>query len=786
MPRIRRRHGLARAITALLAGFLISGILRPAVPAAAAVAHHGLRSVRYLGNSFEIPRDWRVIDLRRHPRSCVRFDRHVLYLGVPPRDQDCPSLVIGTTEAMLIAPAPRHAAHISAENRVDRRITIVTRRMSITATFGAHPGQIHRILASDHLPRPVPRRGSPGWPGRASGVPVSGGERRPAHPAWLLPGTTDFHGAGFDTCAAPSAAVMAAWRHASPYRAIGIYIGGSDEACAQPNLTASWLSQQAAAGWHFIPVYAGPQAAFGELGRSPGSQGAAAAADAVTQARRLGFGPRAPLYYDMEAYLPRQADRALQFLAAWTTTLHSRGYSAGVYSSSGSGVADLARQSARGGHPRPDVIFDAWWNGQANTRDPVIGSGEWAGHRRLHQYRGNVQQSFGGAPMAIDQDYLDVQLAPPVPSPPPSPTPTASGTPSASPTVTPRPSGTPSPSPSPTAAPPPGGTPSGSPAVTQPDGTVDLFYRGADGRLWYQRHAPGRDWTSAVDLGGQLASQPSAVAVGQHGLRIFYRGTDGFLWQVRTRRVGWTRPWALRSMGLLGGNPRAVTRPGGAVLVFWRDPRGGLSYAEHRQAVGWTARQSLGGSVAADPAPVISSPGVVQVFWADPTGALWHATRGLAGQWGSPATLRGARLSGSPQAAAGPGGAVRVFWVDDDGTGLMAGSLTVDGHWRGPYRLGGGHPSSPLVPAVAGGRVRAFFRGAAGRLWRLSLARAGQPDVRSHLVASRVGLGPFVAVDPAGRAIDVFWGGLGGDLWWLRMTPAGRTSGAGIISGPVT
>jgi hypothetical protein len=148
--------------------------------------------------------------------------------------------------------------------------------------------------------------------------------------------------------------------------------------------------------------------------------------------------------------------------------------------------------------------------------------------------------------------------------------------------------------------------------------------------------------------------------------------------------------------------------------------------------------------------------------------------------------LGGARLGGAPQAAAAPGGAVAVFWVDDDATGLMAGSVTADGRWPGPYRLGGGHPSSSLIPAVAGGRVQAYFRGAAGRLWMLGPARPGQPDVRSQLVASRVGLGPFAAVDPAGREIDVFWAGLGRHLWWLRMTPGGATSGARLIGGPVS
>lgn len=34
---------------------------------------------------------------------------------------------------------------------------------------------------------------------------------------------------------------------------VGIYIGGPEEACDQPSLTAGWVSTQAATGWAFIP-----------------------------------------------------------------------------------------------------------------------------------------------------------------------------------------------------------------------------------------------------------------------------------------------------------------------------------------------------------------------------------------------------------------------------------------------------------------------------------------------------------------------------------------------------
>ena len=295
---------------------------------------------------------------------------------------------------MLVEPASGRAAHISEYNAVNRQVNVVAHGIHITATFDSHRSKIDRILASAALPRPVED------PPAAQQTP------------WLPAGVTNMQGRGFDACTAPSRSVMQTWWNDSPYAAIGIYIGGSDAACSQPNLTPAWLRNTAAQGWHFIPLYVGPQAAFGELSKnSSASQGTAAATDAALQAQRLGFGPLSPIYYDMEGYPPGQSTRVLRFLSAWSTRLHKLGYSAGVYSSSSSGVADLAAQYGHGVYTMPDVIYDALWNGQANTSDSVLGSGQWASHHRLHQYRGNVTQTYGGVTLNIDQDFMNVRLA---------------------------------------------------------------------------------------------------------------------------------------------------------------------------------------------------------------------------------------------------------------------------------------------------------------------------------------------------------------------------------------
>jgi hypothetical protein len=435
----------------------------------AAVIRGPFKQVSYRGYTFDVLRNWQVVRLFFRPHYCVSFARNTLYLGWPSSTQDCPSMLVGTTEAVLIEPAPPGSAVSSVEDPVSRRITVTAPRIRITATFDRYPGQIYRFLTRASLPDPVIERPDPApatlgspvpdWtvpdrtardvlaPLRPGRQPARLADRLTAASSTLSGQVTNYHGLGFDACTAPSAAYMSAWRRFSPYRAIGIYLGGSDAACDQPNLTRAWLQATAAEGWHFIPTYVGPQAEFGEL-NAPAQQGRAAADDAVVLARQLGFGPLTPLYYDMEAYLPGQSQAALLFESAWTSTLHSLGYLSGVYSSSDSGIADLAAQYHNPRYAIPDVIYDAWWNGEENTSDPHFGPREWADHDRIHQFNGNVTQSYGGDVILVDQDYLDVDL--PVAPPPPVPTPTPKPTPTPSPTPKPSVTPTASPSPSPT------------------------------------------------------------------------------------------------------------------------------------------------------------------------------------------------------------------------------------------------------------------------------------------------------------------------------------------------
>jgi Rv2525c-like, glycoside hydrolase-like domain len=231
---------------------------------------------------------------------------------------------------------------------------------------------------------------------------------------------------GFDACAAPSTSTMAAWR-SSPYSTVGIYIGGANRGCAQPNLTPSWVSTVIGQGWRTMPIWVGPQAPCTTLGSTtkitadPGqawSQGAEQATAAANAATALGFGWLTPIYYDMEAY-PRggQCTSSVQiFTNGWVYTLHQRGYYAGFYSSLCSGILD---QAATYGNPlyySLDAVWIAAWNNSPN----IFGFGApcalpdsmWRDHQRVHQYTGGHNESYGGVTINIDSNAVDGKTYP--------------------------------------------------------------------------------------------------------------------------------------------------------------------------------------------------------------------------------------------------------------------------------------------------------------------------------------------------------------------------------------
>jgi hypothetical protein len=381
---------------------------------ALASAGPAAKVVSYQGYSVDVPSSWPVYNLAADPTECVRFNQHAVYLGQPGSQEDCPAHSVGRTEAILVEPSGAAGGQAAGGQSNWGQVSIPARGVKVTATWRQDPAVVERALGTHSLP-PTPASSASGA-SAAAAVDLAHDLR-----SHLASAVSDpvYTGLGFDACTAPSASQMAAWG-SSPYRAVGIYVGGANQACAQPNLTAGWVASEGAAGWHLIPTYVGLQAPGNSCGcasinpSQAAPEGTAAASDAVKQAKALGIGTGNPLYFDLEAYTPggSTTSAVLTFLGAWTAKLHADGYLSGVYASAGSGASDLAGAYGAG-YAEPNDVWFADWNGEKTTNSPYIPRGDWSDHQRLHQYSGGVNATYGGVTINIDGDYLDGATAGP-------------------------------------------------------------------------------------------------------------------------------------------------------------------------------------------------------------------------------------------------------------------------------------------------------------------------------------------------------------------------------------
>lgn len=434
------KHIPARLSRALAAAGLAVVLLATASIATAATptptTTRTTRTVAYQGLKLPVPAGWQVHDLSRDPRTCVRFDQNAIYLGTPGDEQRCPARAFGRTEAILVQPATEPAGAFSTTALGDQR-SITSRAgaddrattvlsgtgLMVTASYGERPELVDQTLrrATYHGPQrltpqakpdPFPNSELPSQPGRAAAKPQGGK---------AVGGTaTQYTGYGFDTCTAPSKSTMRAWLK-SPYRVVGVYIGGVNRSCADGNLNADWVRTVAEDGWRMLPIYVGRQApcvrqkGLGKIrAKDVAGQGRDAAEDAVARAKHFGMSPGSTLYNDIEGYDDTNAGCrkvVLTFLSAWTKRLHELGYLSGVYSSASSGIKHLSGAYASKSFVRPDAIWTARWDGKSNTKERYVDTAHWPIHQRAKQHRGPHVEKWGGREIEIDSNVIDAPLA---------------------------------------------------------------------------------------------------------------------------------------------------------------------------------------------------------------------------------------------------------------------------------------------------------------------------------------------------------------------------------------
>jgi len=388
----------------------------------------GSRTVSFHGYRVDVPSQWQVIDLTLRPHACLRFARPVIYLGHAGDQRACPAHIIGGAPGLhLEALDARSLRGVSRPTltvrpsgdvqtvRLPSRgpvgVAVEGAGVLLTGVYGAASAPLMqqilsggRVLAGAH-------------PALVSSFPAA---QAAAAVGASVPG--DYLGKGFDACTAPSQAAMDAWFASSGYASIGIYIGGVSRGCAQPNLTAAWVSRQVSSGWHLAATYVGRQAPCTTFQNrmsydvaTAHAQGLAEGGDAVAKADALGIAAPSTLYSDVEAYdssRPSCVAAVLSYLSGWTYTLHTHAYEAGVYSSASSGIHDLSTHYDSLGYHRPDDLWIAWWNDRADVDGgSYVPDTQWSNHQRIHQYAGEVSESHGGYTIQIDRDFLDVSSA---------------------------------------------------------------------------------------------------------------------------------------------------------------------------------------------------------------------------------------------------------------------------------------------------------------------------------------------------------------------------------------
>src|SRR5450755_1624210 len=697
--------GSYRAVAGCAVLAMSAGLGLAAYPATAATAPAAAgpswQTVTFEGVSLRVPASWPVVSLARHPRACPRLNVHAVYLGTPGPDPACRADLQGRTTAVMLqrvnaaGPDLRQATRAtvvggrSARTNADAGVThaiidvLPSAGVEVSLSYGAGPGLAAAIestikVAASRQARPM----------------------RLAAPAALTPAAAQglVKGPGFDTCAAPSSATMRSWL-ASPYRSVGIYIGGVNRACAQANLTPAWIKTVQAQGWHYFPLYVGLQAscvaASGDAtinAASAAAQGKAAADDAVTQAGDLGIPAGTPIIFDMEAYRGGCGAEVTTFLSAWDSELHARGQVAGIYESF-SNIGDLV--GAAGRMTEPDVIHYADWDGRATTRSPYMPSNLWTSHQRIHQYAGGHSETYQGVTINIDDDQLDVSL---------------------------------------------NGAPAGGqrrPAfriatAMNANGSAEWFARAANDTLRhnYQHPIGSASWSATRTVGhspADIVSNPAVAANADGSLTLFARTTGGQIahaWQQAGAPNDWnwgSPPGGGPPPGTAVADPAAIRAPGGDVVVLTTTATGAVDATSQESPsnnTGWTAWTAIGGACASSPVPFVDSRKTLEVFCRTSGGALAVDTAGPGG-WGSWRTVPGgpSGLTGTPAAVTGGGGQAEVFARASAGT-LAYAWQAPGGSWSWGSSPAGSRATknSPAVVAWPGHGVGVLAQQSDGQL----------------------------------------------------------------------
>ncbi len=277
------------------------------------------------------------------------------------------------------------------------------------------------------------------------------------------------------------------------------------------------------------------------------------------------------------------------------------------------------------------------------------------------------------------------------------------------------------------AAPPPGVADPLVSIGTQPNGAMDVFFRGSDNALWHTvQGTPGNStsWSGHIRLGSSGLYMDSAPVVGRNAngaLDVFFRGGDNGLWHIYQTSPGgaWSSEQRLGGSGLyLASAPVWGHQADGRQEVFFLGGDNALWHIFQTAPNGsWSYEQRMGATFYTKPAVGYDADGRIEVFFQGGDHALWHFYQtAVNGGW-SYETRMGAWFNSIPVTAANADGRMEVFFWGGDNALWHFSQTAPNGGWSSETRIGSGLTSVPCANNNLDGRLEVSFRGNDYGMW---------------------------------------------------------------------
>ncbi len=264
-------------------------------------------------------------------------------------------------------------------------------------------------------------------------------------------------------------------------------------------------------------------------------------------------------------------------------------------------------------------------------------------------------------------------------------------------------------------------------ACAQGSNSLDLFVRGTDNALWWERWN-GTSWSNWASLGGVLTSSPAATSPSSGAIDVFVRGTDNALWERTTTDGGgsWSA-WTSIGGQIASGTGPAACSWGSRLDVFVEGTNGALY--QKTWSGSWSNWASLGGVLTSSPAATSPSSGAIDVFVRGTDNALWErTTTDGGGSWSAWTSIGGQIASGTGPAACSWGSRLDVFV---EGTNGALYQKTWSGSWSNWLLSAGSsprHPPRPHRPAARSTSLSAAPTTPFGRRRTTAFGPAGNPS----------------------------------------------------------